>query len=281
MSIIIENLESFYNMEINIIDIYKNTKYNNCQLFMNINNLNKFNKKIIEDFEKLKNKNNKLEAFSDLYKNMIIDNEIILRYKIEKENKVRIFGEIFVNKNKNNYRVIINNKNYQLTSFIDINKLEIKNDILEVHLKQLRNTLDISFMFFKCNSLLSIENITNWNLENIINMSFLFADCSSLKSLPDISKWNINNVTNISGLFAGCSSLTNIPDISKWNTNNVTNISGLFAECSSLTNIPDISKWNTNNVTNIEYIFNKCSSLTIYLIFQNGIQIMLLIYPLY
>ena len=33
---------------------------------------------------------------------MIIDNEIILRYKIEKENRVRIFGEKFVNKNKNN-----------------------------------------------------------------------------------------------------------------------------------------------------------------------------------
>ena len=35
MSIVIENIESYYNMVINIIDIYKNTKYKNCQLLMN------------------------------------------------------------------------------------------------------------------------------------------------------------------------------------------------------------------------------------------------------
>ena len=60
---------------------------------------------------------------------MIIDNELILNYKIKKEHKIRIFGEIFVNKNKNNYQIIINNKNYELTSFIDINTLNIKGDI--------------------------------------------------------------------------------------------------------------------------------------------------------
>ena len=153
---------------------------------MNINSLNKYNKKIIDDIDKLKNKNNKLEAISVIYKNMIIDNEIILNYNIEEEHKIRIFGDNFVKKNKNNYQIRINNKIYELTSFIDINKLEIKSGNLGVHLKQLNNTLDISFMFYDCNSLLSIENITNWSIENIINMSFLFVGCSSLKSLPDI-----------------------------------------------------------------------------------------------
>ena len=60
---------------------------------MNINNLNKYNQKVIEDIEKIKNKNNKFKIISDLYKNMIIDNEIILNYKIEKEHKIRIFGD--------------------------------------------------------------------------------------------------------------------------------------------------------------------------------------------
>ena len=177
---------------------------------------------------------------------MIIDNEIILNYNIMNKCKIRILGEKFVNKNKNNYQIIINNKNYKLTPFIDINILEIKNDKLEVHLKQLKNTLDISFMFCGCNSLLSIENITNWDVENIINMSFLFSNCSSLTSLPDISKWNTNNVTKMCDLFNDCSSLASLPDISKWNTKNVTDISCLFEGCSSLKSLPDISKWNTN-----------------------------------
>jgi len=234
LSIIIENIELYYNMVNNILHIYKNTKNKNYQLLMNINNLNKYNQKIIEDIEKLKNKKNKSETISDLYKNMIIDNEIILNYKIEKEHKIRIFGDKFVNKNKNNFQIIINNKNYELISIVDIKKLDIKSGNLEVHLKQLKNILDISFMFCGCKSLLSIDNITNWNMENIINMPFLFNSCSSLKSLPDISKWNINNVSNMSGLFQGCSSLSSLPDISKWNTNNVSNISSLFHGCSSL-----------------------------------------------
>ena len=272
-------MESYYNMANNIINTYNNSKDKNFQLLKNIDNLNKYNQKIIEDIEKLKNKNNKFEIISDIYKNMIIDNELILNYKIKKEHKIRIFGEIFVNKNKNNYQIIINNKNYELTSFIDINTLNIKGDILEMHLKQLKNTLDISYMFFECNSLLSIKNIKNWSIDNIMNISSLFNGCSSLQSLPDISKWNTNDITNMSFLFSECSSLTSMPDISKWNINNVTNISDLFQCCSSLTSLTDISKWNTNNVINISFLFNylypHCQ------IFQYGILIMLLIYQVY
>ena len=169
---IIENMEIYYNMANNIINTYKKTK--NYQSLMNINNLNKYNQKIMEDIEKLKNKTTRIKTLSDLYKDMVIDNEIILYYKIEKEHKIRIFGDKFVKKNKNKYQIIINNKNYELTSFIDLDTLEIKDANLEVHLKQLKNTLDISFMFCECNSLISIENITNWNIENIINISYLF-----------------------------------------------------------------------------------------------------------
>ena len=38
---IIENIEIYYNMANNIISSYKNTKNKNCQLLMNISNLNK------------------------------------------------------------------------------------------------------------------------------------------------------------------------------------------------------------------------------------------------
>ena len=58
---------------------------------------------------------------------------------------------------------------------------------------------------------------------------------------------------------------------------NITNMSYMFSGCSSLSSLPDISKWNTNNVINMNGMFYGCSSLSLYLIFQYGILIMLLI----
>ena len=52
-------------------------------------------------------------------------------------------------------------------------------------------------------------------------MGGLFFGCNLLKYLPDISKWNKDNVINMGGLFFGCNLLKYLPDISKWNTNNV------------------------------------------------------------
>ena len=65
-------------------------------------------------------------------------------------------------------------------------------------------------------------------------MSYMFSGCSSIISLPDISKWNINNVNDTSYMFSGCSSLISLPDISKWNTNKVKYMSRMFSWCNSL-----------------------------------------------
>ena len=107
-------------------------------------------------------------------------------------------------------------------------------------------------MFYKCSSLLYIDDISNWNTTNIIDMSYMFYECSSLKSLPDISKWDTSQVTNMSNMFAKCSSLSNIPDISQWNISNVNNISNMFNECQFLQSIPNIYNLNKNKTINIE-----------------------------
>ena len=164
--------------------------------------------------------------------------EINIIYNINREkDNIRIFGPKFVENNKNICKMIIDNKEYEITEEYNIknyneNKLNIK-------LKGINNASDISFIFYKCQSLLSLPDISKLNTNNVINMSAMFAGCSSLSFLPDISKWLTNNVTNMNGILAGCSSLTSLPDISKWNTNNVTNIKGMFAECSSLTSLPE------------------------------------------
>ena len=82
----------------------------------------------------------------------------------------------------------------------------------------------------------------------------------------------------MSYMFYGCSSLSSLPDISKWNFNNVIDMSYMFYGCSSLSSLPDISKWNTNNVTDMSYIFFlDVHHYHLYLIFKNGILIILLI----
>ena len=146
-------------------------------------------------------------------KNISIINIIYDINKGNKENKenIRIFGEIFVNNNIKICKMIIDNKEYEISR---------KYNIRAYH----KNKLEIALK----------------GIDNVTNMSHMFNRCSSLSSLPDISEWKTNNVTNMSSIFAGCSSLSSLPDISKWNTNNVNDISYMFYECSSLSSLPDI-----------------------------------------
>ena len=50
-------------------------------------------------------------------------------------------------------------------------------------------------------------------MNKVTNISNLFNFCYSLLSIPDISKWNIQNVESISRLFDHCSKLTSLPDM--------------------------------------------------------------------
>ena len=105
----------------------------------------------------------------------------------------------------------------------------------------------IDHLFFECNSLISIPDISNWNTSNITDMSFIFCGCNSLKSIPDISLWNTSKVENMSYMFKNCSSLISLPDISNWNISKVKYMKDIFYGCHSLKSLPDISKWDANN----------------------------------
>ena len=41
----------------------------------------------------------------------------------------------------------------------------------------------------------------------------MFSKCNSLISLPNISEWNLSNINDIKGMFSGCHSLISLPDI--------------------------------------------------------------------
>ena len=189
-----------------------------------------------------------------------IKNEILIQYKINKEKKVRIFGSKFVENNKNNCVIILNdNKELELREFLENENIIVnKNNILEIKLKEKEKIIDASYMFNSCSN---IYNISNWDTISITNMNNMFSGCSSLKYLPDISNWNTENVTDMSYMFSKCSLLISLPDISKWNIYSADKMHHMFSYCSSLKSLPDISKWYTNNIKEMSLMYAYCSSL--------------------
>ena len=271
-----------YSNDLLLVENLINKKYINYFHFINI----------IECYNYMKNKYDK-ENIEKINLQPSINNEeeyIKIKYKIDKKQEItKIFGNRFVENNKDKCKIIIDDTKYNLTDYLSdliLKNHKIKNDnTFEIKLVGINDINDESYMFYYCTSLISITEISKWNTNKSINMKYMFYNCSSLISLPDISKKIISDmsylfyqckslkslpdmsdintdlVTDMSYLFYGCSSLTLLSDISKWNTSNVTNISYIFYGCSALISLPDISKWDTTNLSNIQNIFYYCSSL--------------------
>lgn len=150
-----------------------------------------------------------------------------------------------------------------------------------LHTKSLK---DMSWMFYNCGSLKSIEfigtasnvedlsytfsfckeltelNVGNWDTSHIYNMNNTFSYCSSLKSL-DVSQWNTSMVGNMNGLFDGCSKLESL-DLSSWDFSNVSDTSYMFSGCSNLYDLR-INNWNDSwNITHMLSMFSNCSNLS-------------------
>ena len=83
-----------------------------------------------------------------------IDNQIIiLRYKAFNLRAIRIFGHIFVEKNINNCKIVVEDKEYKLIDKFNINKMKKIGNEYEIKLKILNNIDDLSYMFNQCNCL--------------------------------------------------------------------------------------------------------------------------------
>ena len=170
-------------------------------------------------------------------------NEINIEYKIKEDDiKIKIFDEDFIKNNKDNCKIIIDEKEHEICSELEIKENMKNKKSIKIKLKEIKPITNLFAMFAECTSLISLPDICNFDMTNITNLRSIFFKCSSLSSLSDISKWNTKNVKNMKGIFNGCSSLVSLPDISKWNTENVTVLIALFADCSSLKSLPDISK---------------------------------------
>ena len=84
-----------------------------------------------------------------------------LIYKIDNENKIKIFGDEFVGNNENKCSIIYKDNIIPLRSnFLinDINKEDKENKKFEILLLELENISDRSYMFYNCKSLIIFSN---------------------------------------------------------------------------------------------------------------------------
>ena len=107
-----------------------------------------------------------------------------LIYKINREKNIfiRIFGDNFVERNKNKFRIIYNNKEYQLKEFfeeIDENCEEEKE--IKIKIRVFHNILNLSRMFLDCDKLLSIVDDEKVNEQQVKAKSYYDLSISKKK----------------------------------------------------------------------------------------------------
>ena len=280
----------YYQINEDIINNYNENNINYETIYY-LNQFQNNNNNFINEIKNLiecsgvKNKFNNIYNF---YNKMNID-EIGIIYDVKDLKEVRLFSKDFVEKNKDNCKLIIEGMEEDLKEIHNFGYFfGSYKETFEIRLKGITNITDLSYMFYECSSLLSLSDISKWKTSLILNMSYMFNTSekrknynepllgygiqlgifnspssyniinSKLVSLPDISEWDTSNVSNMSGMFYDCSSLLSLPDISKWDTSNVSDMSCMFSGCKSLLSLPDISRWNVSNVINMRNIFGVC-----------------------
>ena len=183
------------------------------------------------------------------------------------DDKIKVFGKEFVEKNKGNLRLLINKKTYNLSEYLPNDIFSINeddeddedDDSLSIELEEIKtgNLTDLSFMFSDCDVLTSV-NFQSFNMQNVTNMSSMFSNCIFLTSI-NLSSFNTQNVTDMSSMFSACPLLTSL-NLSSFNTEKVTNMSNMFFMCSELKTV-DLRSFKTENVTNMGSMFFECPSL--------------------
>ena len=90
-------------------------------------------------------------------------------YNPDEYNKksIRIFGEKFVNRNKHKCKIIYNNKIYELKEYFDeIDKNYNNQKLIMLKLKLFNNIINMSYMFYECDTLLSFQYLSKSKISN-------------------------------------------------------------------------------------------------------------------
>ena len=161
-----------------IINDYKN--YPNFLHFFNIRNLLYFFD--IED--------KPIEKEEDIIIDNLVEKKepIIIEYINNISKKTKLFNKIFVNNNKNKFKIEIEGKRLDLIEYYEFKTKEKK---VRVKLLINKNISEINMykMFSNCKNLIYVNGISKLN--NISNINKIFYNCISLSSIPDFNDWKI------------------------------------------------------------------------------------------
>ena len=174
--------------------------FNECNSLESLPDISKWKTSNVKDMNGMFSNCNSLESLPDIYKwditniNLIrdmlsgckstlklltksfslkkyIDNiifELTYEKKLDNEFNVNILGSMFLYNNKDNGTIIYNNKIYELVKYIeDIDKNYNHKDKFKILLFLDKNIDDISYIFFHCDSLISVKysEIINYSNE--------------------------------------------------------------------------------------------------------------------
>jgi len=114
-----------------------------------------------------KNINNSIKYIIDKFNNY--KDEINIIYKTDEEGYENIFGDKFVENNKNNINLIINGNKNKLINRYKMRKGE--NNIKIIIKNKIRN---LEYMFYGCKSLKNIKELEYLDTKNINNFSYMF-----------------------------------------------------------------------------------------------------------
>ena len=229
-------------------------------------------------------KSNNIKKSSDETQKESFSFEIIFKadenIKDNKKNKLKIFDNKFIEKNKDKSKIIYKGEEYGLKEYLEeIDKNYNRKDIIKFILVIKNNNLDMSYMFQGCDKLIYVSDNTNsfshLSSFNSIDNSYTFNSSSSsfieskkcdyimdntnglslvqISTIQKESSLNINSQINDNSLINNSS--LNRPII------NVINLCNMFSGCNSLISFINVLKWNTSEVRNMSNVFSGCNSL--------------------
>lgn len=126
---------------------------------------------------------------------------------------------------------------------------------------------NMSYMFYNCGALKTLNLGDNFDTRNVRNMYGMFSYCTSLESLIFGSKFNTGNVGSMADMFYLCKSLKSI-DLHTFDTSNAATMNSMFSSCSSL-EILNLSNFDMSNVADIAFMFSSCTKLHIIIVGNN------------
>ncbi len=243
----INNKPICFSWNIVVIKAIIGKDYNNYFHYKNINECHRYlgmNEKIYNDF-----------FLSILHS--------VNRDIYDKEKDYKIFGQTFVENNKDKIYLLINGIKSDLVETIKIND---NDKLLEITLLKKSDNIidDLSFMFCNCKSksILLYESEERIKiLENVENVSSMFKNCSYLKNINLHFFHAFKKLKCIDSLFSGCEELVEISNLTHLNTISVTKMDRIFEFCKNIKDLEGIENFETDNVESFEEMFKDCVSL--------------------